>query len=188
MSSLNFTHLKKASRVLGSLISTYLSIILTIGFLVPWIVGAIQIKNFDDVINLIEVFVLVSATLSLLSFTYIMASAEIHEKLKKSVMEAGELFFVSTVQFIIGLFLFLFMENVVGNFLDISAIHLSLSFSGIITLIVVLIQLIILLEIIFAFSKFFRGCVKIYASFRTKKFRESIFYLILRNMLWDKVK
>jgi len=188
MSSLKFAHLKRASRVIGSLVSTYLSIILTIGFLVPWIVGAIQIKNFDDIINLIEVFVLVSATLSLLSFTYIMASAEIHEKLKKSVMDAGELFFVSTVQFIIGLFLFLFMENVVGNFLNISSIHLSLSFNGIITIIIVIIQLIILLEIIFAFSKFFRGCVKIYASFRTQKFRESIFYLILRNMLWDKIE
>ena len=188
MNSPHTSHFRKFIKFTGSVISTYLSLILTIGFLVPWIIGAIQIKNFDDVINLVEVFVLVSATLSLLSFTYIMASAEIHEKLKKSVMEAGELFFVSTVQFIIGLFLFLFMENVVGNFLNISSIHLSLSFNGIITAVIVIIQLIILLEIIFAFSKFFRGCVKIYASFRTQKFRESIFYLILRNMLWDKVK
>jgi len=188
MNSPHTSHFRKFIKFTGSVISTYLSLILTIGFLVPWIIGAIQIKNFDDIINLVEVFVLVSATLSLLSFTYIMASAEIHEKLKKSVMEAGELFFVSTVQFIIGLFLFLFMENVVGNFLNISSIHLSLSFNGIITAVIVIIQLIILLEIIFAFSKFFRGCVKIYASFRTQKFRESIFYLILRNMLWDKVK
>ncbi|HML04454.1 MAG TPA: hypothetical protein VK426_01645 [Methanobacterium sp.] len=188
MNSPHTSHFRKFIKFTGSVISTYLSLILTIGFLIPWIIGAIQIKNFDDVINLVEVFVLVSATLSLLSFTYIMASAEIHEKLKKSVMEAGELFFVSTVQFIIGLFLFLFMENVVGNFLNISSIHLSLSFNGIITAVIVIIQLIILLEIIFAFSKFFRGCVKIYASFRTQKFRESIFYLILRNMLWDKVK
>jgi len=188
MNSSDKSYFRQFIKVAGSVISTYLSLILTIGFLVPWIIGAIQIKNFDDVINLIEVFVLVSATLSLLSFTYIMASAEIHEKLKKSVMEAGELFFVSTVQFIIGLFLFLFMENVFGNFLDISSIHLSLSFNGIITLILVIIQLIIILEIIFAFSKFFRGCVQIYASFRTKKFRESIFYLILRNMLWDKIE
>lgn len=188
MTSSNTSHFKQFIRFTGSVISTYLSLILTIGFLVPWIVGAIQIKNFDDVINLIEVFVLVSATLSLLSFTYIMASAEIHEKLKKSVMEAGELFFVSTVQFIIGLFLFLFMENVVGNFLNISSLHLSLSIGGVTTIILVIIQFIILLEIIFAFSKFFRGCIKIYASFRTQKFRESIFYLLLRNMLWDRVK
>lgn len=188
MNSLSTSHIRGFLRFTGSLISTYLSLILTIGFLVPWILGAIQIKNFDDVINLIEVFVLVSATLSLLSFTYIMASAEIHEKLKKSVMEAGELFFVSTVQFIIGLFLFLFMENVVGDFLNIASIQLNLSPNGIITIIIALIQIVILLEIIFAFSKFFRGCVKIYASFRTQKFRESIFYLLLRNMVWDKIK
>lgn len=173
---------RKFVRFINSALSTYLSLILTIGFLIPWILGAIKINNFDEVITLIEVFVLVSATLSLLSFTYIMASAEIHEKLKNSVMEAGELFFVSTVQFIIGLFLFLFMENVVGNFLDISSMHLSFSINGLVTLILIIIQLLIIFEIIFAFSKFFRGCIIIYASFRSQKFRESIFYLIFKNM------
>ncbi|MBI5680441.1 MAG: hypothetical protein HZC47_06080 [Methanobacterium sp.] len=188
MRSHNPSNLKKFLNFAGSLISTYLSLILTLGFLIPWLLGAFQIKNFDEIINLIEVFVLVSATLSLLSFTYIMASAEIHEKLKKSVMEAGELFFMSTVQFIIGLFLFLFMRNITGSFLNLSSIHLSLSLNGIISGIIVIIQLIIIFEIIFALSKFFRGCVGIYASFRTQKLRESIFYLILKNIIWDKIK
>ncbi|MGZ7048019.1 MAG: hypothetical protein ACXVHS_05165, partial [Methanobacterium sp.] len=98
MESSNVSYFKKFIRFMSSAVSTYLSLILTIGFIVPWILGAIKIHNFDEIISLVEVFVLVSATLSLLSFTYIMASAEIHEKLKKSVMEAGELFFVSTVQ------------------------------------------------------------------------------------------
>lgn len=188
MKSTNPSSIKKFLTFAGSLISTYLSLILTLTFLIPWLLGAIQIKNFDEIINLIEVFVLVSATLSLLSFTYIMASAEIHEKLKKSVMESGELFFVSTVQFIIGLFLFLFMRNITGNFMNLSSINISLSLNGIISVIIVIIQLIIILEIIFAFSKFFRGCIGVYASFRSQKFRESIFYLILRNMIWDKMK
>ncbi|MGZ7209088.1 MAG: hypothetical protein ACXVHV_04360 [Methanobacterium sp.] len=188
MESSNVSYFKKFIRFVNSAVSTYLSLILTIGFLVPWILGAIKIHNFDEIISLVEVFVLVSATLSLLSFTYIMASAEIHEKLKKSVMEAGELFFVSTVQFIIGLFLFLFMENLVGNFLDISSLHLSFSLNGLTTLILILIQLLIIFEIIFAFSKFFRGCIITYASFRTQKFRESIFYLILKNMVMDRIK
>jgi hypothetical protein len=104
------------------------------------------------------------------------------------MVEAGELFFMSTVQFIIGLFLFLFMENVVGNFLDLSTIKLSFSLGGLTTLILVLIQLIIIFEIIFALSKFFRGVVKTYLSFRAKNLKESIFYLILRNMIMDKVK
>lgn len=188
MKSSNPSYVKKFLNFAGSLISTYLSFILTLGFLIPWLLGAFQVKNFDEIINLIEVFVLVSATLSLLSFTYIMASAEIHDKLKKSVMESGELFFMSTVQFIIGLFLFLFMRNITGSFLNLSSINLSLSFSGITSVIIVIIQLIIILEIIFAFSKFFRGCIGIYASFRTHKLRESIFYPIIRNMIEDKIK
>jgi hypothetical protein len=188
MNSSKFVHLENAYKVIGSLISTYLSIILTIGFLIPWIIGAIQIKNFDEIISLIEVFVLVSATLSLLAFTYIMAMSDLNHKVKKSIVEAGELFFMSTVQFIIGLFLFLFMENVFGNFLDLSALKLSFSLSGVTTILLVIIQLVIILEIIFAFSKFFRGVVKTYMSFRAKNLRESIFYLILRNIIMDKVK
>lgn len=188
MKSASTSYLKRFFKITGSLLSTYLSLILTLTFLIPWILGAIKVKNFDEVINLIEVFVLVSATLSVLSFTYIMASAEIHEKLKKSVMESGELFFVSTVQFIIGLFLFIFVRNFAGTFLDLSTIQLSLSLNGVLSVLIIIVQFIILFEIIFAFSKFFRGCMGIYVSFRKKSLRESIFYLILRNIIWDRVK
>ena len=64
------SHVKRFFSVLGCLLSTYMAIILTIGFLVPWILGAIKIHNYNEIISFIEVFVLVSATLSLLSFTY----------------------------------------------------------------------------------------------------------------------
>ena len=76
-------YIKRVLMAAGHLISTYLSMILTVGFVVPWILGAIQIHNYEQVLSFIEVFVLVAATLSLLSFTYIMALTNMHEKVKK---------------------------------------------------------------------------------------------------------
>ena len=76
-------HIRRFFSVLGNLISTYLGMILTLGFLVPFILGAIKIHNYDEITSFIEVFVLVSATLSLLSFTYIMALTDLHEKVKE---------------------------------------------------------------------------------------------------------
>lgn len=171
-------HLKRFFSVISNLISTYLGMILTIGFLVPWILGAIKIHNYDEIISFIEVFVLVSATLSLLSFTYIMAMTDMHEKVKDSMIKAGELFFMSTVQFIIGLFLLFLMDYLTHSFLSVSNLNLSLDVQGIISVFVFLIQIIILLELIFAVSKFFKGVIGVYVSFRAKNLRESIFYLL----------
>lgn len=172
------TYLKRFSGFLGNLISTYLGMILTIGFLVPFILGAIKIHNYDEIITFIEVFVLVSATLSLLSFTYIMALTDMHERVKKSIIRSGELFFMSTVQFIVGLFLLFLMDYLTHSFLNISNIHLNLDIGGITAIIIFLIQIFILLELIFTVSKFFRGVISVYVSFRAKNLRESIFYLL----------
>ena len=49
---------------------------------------------------------------------------------------------------------------------------------GITSIIIFLIQIFVLLELIFAVSKFFRGVMGVYISFRTKNLRESIFYLL----------
>jgi hypothetical protein len=172
------THLRRGFSFLGNLISTYLGMILTIGFLVPWILGAIKIHNYDDIISFIEVFVLVSATLSLLSFTYIMALTDMHEKAKESMIKSGELFFMSTVQFIVGLFLLFLMDYLTHSFLNLSNINFTPDINGLIAIIIFLVQIIILLEIIFAVSKFFQGVIGIYVSFRAKNLRESIFYFL----------
>ena len=172
------SHVKRFLSVLGSLLSTYMAIILTIGFLVPWILGAIKIHNYDEIISFIEVFVLVSATLSLLSFTYIMALSDIHEKVKDSMIKSGELFFMSTVQFIVGLFLLLLMDYLTNSFLNISNINLNLDSAGITSIAIFLIQIIVLLELIFAVSKFFKGVIGVYVSFRAEHFKESIFYIL----------
>ena len=164
------SYLKRFCSVLGNMVSTYLGMILTIGFLVPFILGAIKIHNYDEITGFIEVFVLISATLSLLSFTY-MALTDMHEKVKKSIIRSGELFFMSTVQFIVGLFL---MDYLTHSFLNISYIYIG----GITTIIIFLIQIFILLALIFAGSKFFRGVICVYISFRAKNLRESIFYLL----------
>jgi hypothetical protein len=173
-----FSYLKRSFHVFGNIISTYLGIILTIGFLIPFILGAIKIHNYDQITGFIEVFVLVSATLSLLTFTYIMALTDMHENVKESMIRSGELFFMSTVQFIVGLFLLFLMDYLTHSFLNISNIHPVLDFNGIISVIIFLIQIIILLELIFAVSKFFRGVMKVYISFRAKNLKESIFYLL----------
>ena len=168
--------LKKFFNLLGSLITTYLGIILTIGFLVPWLLGAIKIHNYDEITGFIEVFVLVAATLSLLSFTYIMALTEMHETVKKSMIKSGEMFFMSTVQFIVGLFLLFLMDYLTHSFINISTI--SLSSVSLFSIIIVIIQIFILLELIFAVSKFFQGVMGIYVTFRAKHIKESIFYLL----------
>jgi membrane-bound acyltransferase YfiQ involved in biofilm formation len=172
------SNLKRFFRVLGNLVSTYLGMILTIGFLVPFILGAIKIHNYNEITSFIEVFVLVSATLSLLSFTYIMALTDMHEKVKESMIRSGELFFMSTVQFIVGLFLLFLMDYLTHSFLNISNIHLNPDIGGIASIVIFLIQIFVLLELIFAVSKFFRGVMGVYISFRAKNLRESIFYLL----------
>lgn len=171
-------HLRGFFNIISNLISTYLGMILTIGFLVPWILGAIKIHNYDEIISFIEVFVLVSATLSLLSFTYIMALTDMHEKVKDSMIKAGELFFMSTVQFIIGLFLLFLMDYLTHSFLNISNINLSFDLSGIVSIVIFIIQIVVLLELIFAVTKFFKGVIKVYISFRAKNLKESIFFLL----------
>ncbi|MDD3984499.1 MAG: hypothetical protein PHY59_01080 [Methanobacterium sp.] len=172
------SHIKQFLKVVGSLLSAYMAIIITIGFLVPWIVGAIKIHNYNEIIGFIEVFVLVSATLSLLSFTYIMALSDIHEKVKDSIIKSGELFFMATVQFIVGLFLLLTMDYFTSNFLNISNINLNFNLQGITSIIIFIIQIIIFSELIFAISKFFKGVIEIYMSFRSEHFKESIFYIL----------
>jgi hypothetical protein len=87
-------YIKRFLRFLGNLVSTYLGMILTIGFLVPFILGAIKIHNYNQITGFIEVFVLISATLSLLSFTYIMALTDMYVKVKESMIRSGELFFM----------------------------------------------------------------------------------------------
>jgi membrane-bound acyltransferase YfiQ involved in biofilm formation len=172
------SRLRRVSNFLGHIATTYLGILLTIGFLVPWILGAIKIHNYEQITSFIEVFVLVSATLSLLSFTYIMALTDMKEKVKKSIIKSGELFFMSTVQFIVGLFLLFLMEYLTHSFLNISNVQLGFSLANLSSLIIFIIQIFILLELIFAVSKFFQGVMGIYVSFRAKHLKESVFYLL----------
>jgi hypothetical protein len=171
-----FSGIKKFFRVLGNLITTYMGIILTIGFLVPWLLGAIKIQDYGEITGFIEVFVLVTATLSLLSFTYIMALSEMHEKVKKSMIKAGENFFMSTVQFIVGLFLLFVMDYITHSFINIS--NLSFTTVNLGSIISFIIQIFILLELIFAVSKFFQGVIGVYVSFRAEHLKDSIFYIL----------
>jgi len=155
-----FSGVKRFFRVLGNLITTYLGIILTIGFLVPWLLGAIKIQGYGEITGFIEVFILVAATLSFLSFIYVIALTEMHEKVKQSMIKFGEKFFMSTVQFIVGLFLLFVMDYLTHSFLNIS--NLSLTSGNLGSIIIFIIWISIFLELILAVSKFFQGVIGVY--------------------------
>lgn|GEM_PF-6200792 len=93
---------------------------------------------------------------------------------------------MSTIQFIVGLFLFILLGYVNKSLLDISILNVSnlnfsLSLVGVTSILMFLFQFSVLFELIFAIFKFFKGAVGIYMSFRVKSARESIFYLLLRG-------
>lgn len=185
------TVLRRYLRHFMDLISTYLSFILVLLFLVPWVYGKIRIHNSEYIITVVETFVLISATLSLLTFTYIAAMTDIHEKIKRSMVKAGESFFVSTVQFIVGLSLLLIITLLVNHFLDPSDLNLlnplnftlTINQNGALTMILMFIQLIATYEIASALSKFLKGILEIYKSFRIKKIKRSKLYKIPNYIL-----
>ncbi|OPY27156.1 MAG: hypothetical protein A4E27_00599 [Methanobacterium sp. PtaU1.Bin242] len=143
-----------------------MSFILVIIFIVPWLNGKLEMHDSTEVINLIEALVLGSATLSVLTFTYIAAMSDLHERVKKAMVTAGECFFISTVQFIVGLSIFLFITLTINHFIDPFAITLSFNIGGIISLFLLSVQLMGIYEIASALSKFLKGIYEIYKSFR----------------------
>lgn len=151
---------------IGDLISPYLSFIFVIIFIVPWITGKLHLHNSSEILVLIEVFVLSSATLSLLTFTYIMAMSDLHQKVKESMVKSGENFFIATVQFIVGLGLFLLVNLFIDHYMDPGHISFSFSFSTLVFLFLAFIQFIGLYEIASALSKFLRGIFGVYKAFR----------------------
>jgi hypothetical protein len=166
---------------MSDFISPYLSFIFVIIFIVPWINSNFAFHNSDQILTLIEVFVLSSATLSLLIFTYIMAMSELHEKVKKSMVTAGESFFISTVQFIVGLGLFLAVNLIKNHFMGVDGFSISLSINGFLSLFLFSIQLVGIYEVASALSKFLRGIIEIYKSFRV--IRRPRFYAFLKKLM-----
>ncbi|MCC7550848.1 MAG: hypothetical protein KO316_04995 [Methanobacterium sp.] len=166
---------------IGELIAPYLSFIFVIIFIVPWINGKLQFHNSSDVLVLVEVFVLSSATLSLLTFTYIVALTDLHEKVKKSMVIAGEAYFVATVQFIAGLALFMLVNLTVDHFINQNTLTLSFSLGGVLFIVLSLIQLIGIYEVASALSKFIRGVFEVYKSFRV--LRRPRLYTFLKEIL-----
>jgi hypothetical protein len=166
---------------ISTLITPYLSFIFVLIFLVPWILGKLQLHNSDQVLTLIEVFVLSAATLSLLTFTYIAAMTDLHEKVKKSMVIAGEAFFVATVQFIVGLGLFLLVNLIRDHFLDPWNLTLSFSIGGVAYMILFLMQFIGMYEVASALSKFLKGVFEVYKSFRV--LRKPRLYVFLSEKL-----
>lgn len=137
-------------------------------FIVPWIYGQIAINDLSEVITIIEVFVLSSATLALVTFTYISSMNNLNNDIKSSMVFAGESFFMATIQFIAGLGLFLLINLFIKQFLG--QFHFILDFSreGIISLFLLFIQLIGIYEVASALSNFLKAMLEVYRQFRRK--------------------
>lgn len=150
-------------------------------FLAPWVNGKLAIHDSSEVISLIEFFVLSSATLSLLTFTYIFAMVNLHKKIKNSMEVAGESFFMATVQFIIGLGLFLLVTLIINHFVDPSNITLSFSLDGMVSVVLLSIQLIGVYETASALSKFLKGIFEVYRSFRVVKISRQQLFNVFRK-------
>ncbi len=163
------------------LISPYLSFIFVLIFMVPWINNHFAFHNSEQILTMVEVFVLSSATLSLLIFTYIMALSDLHEKVKRSMVKAGESFFISTVQFIVGLGLFSLVNILKSHYIGFNTFTYTLSFNNLLFLVLILIQLVGIYEVASALSKFIKGIMEVYTSFRVIK--RPNFYKFVQNLL-----
>lgn len=155
-------------KLIGLLV-TYLNFLLVVTFIIPWIYGKIAVNDLSEIITIIEVFVLGSATLSLVTFTYISAMTNLHEKVKKSMILAGESFFMATIQFIAGLGLFLVINLILSKFIGPSDIVLNFSWESIISIILLFVQLFGIFEVASALSNFLKAIFEVYKQFRIKK-------------------
>jgi hypothetical protein len=135
---------------------------------VPWIYGQIAIEDLSEVIIVVGIFVLSSAALAILTFTYISSMTNMNEDLKKSMVFAGESFFMATIQFIAGLGLFLLINLLIKHFLGQFHIVLNFSWEGLISLFLLLIQLIGIYEVASALSNLLKGIIEVYGQFRKK--------------------
>jgi hypothetical protein len=135
---------------------------------VPWIYGQIAINDLSEVITIVEVFVLSSAALSLVTFTYISSMTNLKKDVKKSMVFAGESFFMATVQFVAGLSLFLLINLFVKQFLGQFHIVLNFSWEGITSIFLLLIQFIGIYEVASALSNFLKAVFEVYIQFRKK--------------------
>jgi len=178
-SHFNMSYIIKFFYHLGELIAPYLSFIFVLIFIVPWINGKLHFHNSSDVLVLVEVFVLSSATLSLLTFTYIVAMTDLHEKVKKSMVIAGEAYFIATVQFIAGLAIFMVINLTVDHFINPDTLTLSFNVAGVLYVFISLIQLVGIYEVASALSKFIKGVFEVYKSFRV--LRRPRLYVFLKE-------
>lgn len=156
----------------GKLIYPYLGFIFAIIILIPWILGNLKLHNSSDVLTLTEVFVLSSATLSLVTFTYIVALTDLDENVKGSMVTAGELFFIATVEFIVGLGIFLGVNFIFDHYVS---QNLSFNLNGIAFFILILAEIIAIYEVSTALYKFLLGIFEVYKSFKTRSQRYAMF-------------
>ncbi|MCE5215185.1 MAG: hypothetical protein LLF83_10765, partial [Methanobacterium sp.] len=115
--------------------------------------------------------------LSLVTFTYIAAVRDLDEKVRSSMVIAGEDFIVSTVQFIVGLGIFLGVNLIFSHFIneaDWSNLNLIPIF------ILEIIQVIGIYEVATALSKFLKGIIEVYKTFKTRSQLYRIYKMLIK--------
>lgn len=106
---------------------------------------------------------------------------DLHEKVKKSMVISGEAFFVATVQFIVGLGLFLLVNLIKDHFTGPGDLALNFSIGGVAYVILLIMQFIGMYEVASALSKFLKGVFEVYKSFRV--LRKPRLYVFLSEKL-----
>lgn len=161
--------------VASSLTSELLYTIITFLYIISLINDIYNKKvEFESLINLMETFVLVSATLAILMFTYFTTLTD--SKIKNRISKNGELFLISTIQFIIGLFIFTYSRWFIPNINPLDFNSLLNNWTMIPPYIFFyIIEVAAIYEICQALLKFYRGIIDIYILFKTKMDESIIF-------------
>ena len=128
-----------------------------------WI--AIKGNDTDKIINLIEMFTMVSATLAILSFTHALAKKKNAEEPDQKLLKIGEGFFESTIFYVIGLIGLHFCMN---YFLTAESkfLNVFVQFSKISWFVVAPLSAVFIL---ISFYKFSSGIIEVYFYFRKNK-------------------
>jgi len=135
------------------------------GVLYPYLSKAILNQELGELISLMEMFVLIAATLAVLSFTYALVINIKRDK--QIIILTGEVFFVSAAQFIVGLVI---MHLISGPFrsLNLLSIDWGINWITLKTFFIFLGGGFAASDLITSISKFGDGVARIYCFFKER--------------------
>jgi hypothetical protein len=110
-------------------------VVVVLCVLFPYIWKIISSGEIDKTMVMLETLIMISATLSILVFTYTLAVRDILERPSKNFVVIGERFLKSTILFILGILLLYFSTNVLK--IETNTLAIAKSITDIIALVLV---------------------------------------------------